>query len=516
MSTAGEAGARPAKAGRLHRTSIGALALTGASALRLILQFAMLPILARLIGPAEYGLVSLAMPFILLANVLSDGGMGYALGRQKDASPLLESTVFWLAGALGLALALFCCAAAFPMGLILHQPRLPVLIMALSPILLLNSLTAVSNGRIIREGRFAVFAAGDVISTGAGAAAAFAAALHGWGAWSLVAQQLVLWVCKMAWVTFKGGAAIGFRYRFEEARGLLRFGFSTIGAILADFVSRNVDSLIVGGVLGATSLGYYAMAYQIVRVPDMLISGPLYLYIFTAVSRTAHEGGKAAIQRLATAGLRLGSSALAPLFCGLALIADLAVSLVLGPKWLGAIVPLRYLAGAGFCFCMCSIMATTLMGLGRSALQLRMSLILGAVTVVVVAVAVRFGLGPVSGALAGGMALVCGYYIHQLAGDLKMPRLSLLASFAPAALGCAAMAGVVLLARRVLQNAPPVAELALMVGLGGAAYLAVLWAVARHRLLADARAFAHAQADKPSAETTAETAELTEMAAGAA
>ena len=63
------------KARRLHRTSFGALALTGASVLRLLLQFGLLPILARLVGPTEYGLVALAMPFILLANVLSDGGM---------------------------------------------------------------------------------------------------------------------------------------------------------------------------------------------------------------------------------------------------------------------------------------------------------------------------------------------------------------------------------------------------------------------------------------------------------
>jgi O-antigen/teichoic acid export membrane protein len=496
---------------KLHRTSVGALALTGASVVRLTLQFAMLPILARLVGPHEYGLVSLAMPFILLANVLSDGGMGYALGRQKDVSRSLEATVFWLTASIGVGLALLCCLAAFPMGWIMHQARLPWLIMALAPILLMNSLTAVSNGRIIREGRFAVFAGGDLISTAAGAATAFAAATHGCGAWSLVAQQLALWVCKLVWVTSRSGVRVRFHYRFEEAKGLLGFGVSTIGAILADFVSRNVDSLIVGGVLGAVSLGWYAMAYQIVRVPDMLISGPLYLYIFTAVSRTAHGGDKAAIQRLAKAGLRLGSAALAPLFCGLALVADLAVPLVLGDKWLGAITPLRWLTLAGLGFCLCSIMATTLMGLGRSALQLRMSLILASVTVVVVAAAVRFGLNPVAAALAIGMALVSLVYVHQLSGDLKMRRISLLSAFAPAALGCAAMAAAVLLARRLTAGLPPIAEFVLMIAVGATAYLAVVLVSSRRQLLADARAFLGAQADTPKAETLADTVELTDV-----
>jgi PST family polysaccharide transporter len=230
----------------------------------------------------------------------------------------------------------------------------------------------------------------------------------------------------------------------------------------------------------------------------MLISGPFYLYIFTAVSRAAHDGSPKAVQDLAAAGLRLGSAALAPLFCGLALVADLAVPLVLGDKWLGAIAPLRWLAGAGFCFCMCSIMATTAMGLGRSALQLSMSVILGITTIVVVALSVRFGLAAVSASLFGGMACVCALYIHRLSGELKMRRRTLLASLRPAAYGCAVMALTVIGARDAMDelHVPLLAEFIAMVLLGGAAYLAVVALVARHRLLGDAQAFAHAQADK--------------------
>lgn len=484
------------RSGRARRTSLGALALTGASALRLGLQFALLPILARIIGPAEYGLVAMAMPFILLANVLADGGLGYALGRQREASPALESTVFWLTGAIGAVLALACCAVAWPMGAILQQPKLPILIVALSPILLINGLTAVSNGRIIREGRFAVFAAGDLLSTLVGAAAAVTAALHGWGAWSLVAQQLVLWSIKLAWVTLNGGAAIGWRWRFEEVRGLLGFGVSTIGATLADFVARNLDSLIVGGVLGATALGHYAMAYQVVRAPDMLISGPLYLYIFTAVSRTV--GDKDGGARLAAAGLRLGSVVLAPLFSGLALVADLAVPLVLGPRWLGAVAPLQWLSAAGFFFCVCSILATTAMGLGRSGLQLGMSLALAATAVAAAALSVTFGLQAVSAALALGMGAISVVYIGQFARALGVPAAPLFAALAPAGTGVTVLALAVVGARIALAGASPLMDLVVAIVSGGLAYIVVLMLFRRH-LIADVRAFGRAQADGPAA-----------------
>ena len=517
MNIADPALGRGPRRGLLHRTSLGALAVSGAGALRLAFQFAVLPILARMVGPSEYGLVSMAMPFILLANVLADGGLVLALGRQREASQALESTTFWIAASIGACLALLICAAALPIGLAMREPRLPVLIMALSPILLMNSLTVVSNGRIIRERRFALFAGGDLISTVAGAAAALTAAAHGWGAWSLVAQQLVLWSCKLGWLTLRAGAQIRLIFRFDEVRGVLAFGANNLGSMLADFVSRNVDNMIVGGVLGATTLGYYAMAYQVIRVPDMLITGPFYYYIFTALSRAAHAGDDAAIQRLTQGGLRLGSTALAPLFCSLALTADLAVPLVLGGKWLPAIGALRWLSGAGFGFCICSMMAAMLTGLGRANLQLRLSIVLGAVTIMTVGAGVGFGLTPTAAALAAGMGLVSLFYLDQLARDLRTPRRALLATFAPATMGCAALAAAVTCARYLLRQAETdVIFLGSMLA-GLAAYALIVWAGSRRQLLADAQAFASAQEDdgsgpdRPQTET-AGNAELTPAA----
>jgi PST family polysaccharide transporter len=508
MSLAGEAQDTAPR-----RTSLGALANSGASAIRLVCQLGLLPILARLIGPADYGLVALAMPVVLLANVIADGGLVAALGRLRDAGRTVESTVFWMTVGIGLALALAVSAAALPIGLALRQPRLPWLILALSPILLMNSMMAVFNGRIIRERRFATFAMGDVMSTAAGAATALLAATHGWGAWSLVAQQLVLWVCKFAWITTRGGARIGFVFRFGEVRDLLSFGANTIGATMADFISRNIDNMIIGGVLGAAPLGYYAMAYQVLRVPDMLILGPFWFYIFTATSRVVHEGDRRAIQGLAVAGLRLLATALAPLFCGLALVSDLAVPLILGPKWTGAIGPLRFLAAAGFGFSICTIMAAVLLARGKAGLQFRLAVTLGLANIVTVGGAVRFGVEAASAALACGVAAVAFYYVDQLARDLKTTRAGLLRAFLPALLGCAALAVAVPLTRRLLRDAPPGAELAGAVLVGATAYVAVIWILARSHLLADVRAFSHAHADSRAADPDA-AAPGVEMALG--
>lgn len=498
MTSAPTPGApRRRPAGLLHRTSIGALAMSASSALRLGLQLAILPILARLIGPAEYGLVAMAMPFILFANVMADGGMALALGRRRVVSPELEATGLWMSTAVSAAIALGLVALAWPLGVLMHQPRLPWLIMALSPILVMNGVAAVSNARIIREGRFGVFAIGDLLSTLAGAAVALFAAVHGYGAWSLIAQQLVLWVAKLVWVTSNGRAAVRLTFRFGEAKALLNFGAHAIGAQLADYVSRNVDNLIVGAILGSTPLGYYAMAYQIVRVPDLLISGPLYLYIFTAVSRAAQDASAPPLQELVISAVRLASAAFAPLFCGLAIIADLAVPLVLGDKWHGAIVPLRWLAAAGFFFCVCSLVNAIYMALGRSADQLKLSLALGSATIVIVAATASFGLTVVSAALAVGVGLICGLYMRQVARALQMSQARLILAYAPAFAGVVAMAAALLAVRPLLAGAGPVTEIAMLVTIGALVYGGVVATVARKRLLEDGRVFARAQTDSP-------------------
>lgn len=490
-STAARPGGK--RAALLHRTSIGTLALTASSAIRLGLQFAMLPILARLIGPAEYGLVALAMPFILLANVLSDGGVGFALGHRRDVTRNVEATAFWLSASLGLGLALLCSAAAFPIGLAMDQPRLPALIIALSPILLLNALAAPANARVIREGRFSVFAGGDLIATLISAAVALAAAVNGFGAWSLVAQQLTLWFCKFAWVSVSARPHLGFIFDLAEAWRILRFGMHVVGATLADFMSRTLDNLIVGAVLGTTSLGFYAMAYQIVRVPDLLISGPLRLYIFTALSNAAHHS-PTEVKRLVVAGLRLGSAVVAPLLVGLALVADLAVPLVLGEQWEGAIGAMQRLALAGFFFCMCGVISVILMGLGRAALQFRMSLVLAGVTVAIVAGTAPFGLEAVTAGLVGGSGLVLGSYLHRLGKGLEISRRALAVAFGPTLVGVIAMTAAVAGTRGAVGHAPPLGEFALTVAVGGSVYPAVLLTLARRRLLDDLHAFVAAQA----------------------
>lgn len=483
--------ARGISSPRRAKPAIGALALSLSNMLRMGVQLAMLPVLARLVGPAEYGLVALAVPFVLFCNMLADAGLSQALARRPDVTPELESTVFWLAGGLGFGLSVFAAVAAWPLGLLMDQPRLPWLILALAPILTMSGFTAVSNARVIREGRFGVFAGGDFISTAAAAAVALTAALNGAGAWSLVAQQLTLWICKFLWVNFNARPTIRRYCRPSEVADLFRFGVHSIGSNLADFVARNLDNLIVGGVLGTMVLGWYAMAYQIVRVPDLIVSGPLYLYVFTAMSRAANAGDRSPAD-LVVSALRLAWTALAPIYVGLALIAPLAVEVVLGETWRPAASVMANLSAAGFGFANCLLLAAVVMGLGRSQIQLRMAALSAVATIAIVASTARFGLDVVSLSLGAGIFAIATIYLVVVTRSLNIAPQRIARAALPGLAGVVALVCGVEGARMIAGALPPGGRLIAEIGAGGIAYILAAGLIGRKSLIADARAFAKA------------------------
>ncbi|HEY4032074.1 MAG TPA: lipopolysaccharide biosynthesis protein [Caulobacteraceae bacterium] len=468
-----------------RRAFFGALALSGAQLVKLGLQFAVLPVLARILGPSDYGLVALAMPFILLANMVSDAGLGNALVRTPNPSRELESTVFWLSVLVCGALTLVIWVLAWPASSMLHEPRLPPILMALSSLLVVSGSLSVANARIMRERRFSVFAAGEICASAASAAAAIAAALAGFGPWSLVVQQLFLWTVKAVWVTTAARFRPALVCRPSLAGPHLSFGLHAAASNVTDFIGKNAPTVIVGAVLGVTEVGRYSLAFQLIRLPDSLISGPIYLAVFTAVARLGDDLPGAAA--LASRSLRGVASAVAPIFGGLLMVADLIVKLLLGPKWAGADAVLAQLAPAGFFICFYSIVSSVLMGLGHSKSQFRLTVLGALATGGAALIGSRFGLTGVATALSIAFFLLSPAYIGVLAGRLGLKPLDLASEIAPPLASTGVMMLAVGLVRSQVTHWSDVGQLAAAVAAGVAAFATALFVLSGRRLLADLR-----------------------------
>lgn len=422
------------------------------------------------------------MPLILLAGMISDAGLGNALVRERDSSRELEATVFWLSLGISATLAALICFVAVPVGRYLSEPDLVPIVIVLSIILPLGGSLAVPNARISRERKFGLFATSDVIGTLASSIAAIGAALMGAGAWSLVIQQCVLWIIKVCWLMPASGFRPAWVCKPSLALPYLSFGLHAVSADLATFANRNFPTMVIGSLLGVIAAGHYAMAYQIVRLPELIISGPIYLSFFVMVSGAANDRRRTRV--LALDGLRSAITALAPLFCGLALIADLAIQILLGPAWEATGPMLTLLAPAGFFLCTYNFVGAILMGLGRSDWRFGLIVLTSCFQAAGIAAGARFGADGVALGFSAGAALAAPAYLWVLSKEARIGIRSVARETLLPLIGTAAMGAVVFLIGKFFRLEPEL-QLATDIVCGGTVFVLVLTAGSGRRVWSD-------------------------------
>jgi PST family polysaccharide transporter len=243
--------------------------------------------------------------------------------------------------------------------------------------------------------------------------------------------------------------------------------------------------LIIGSVLGVVAVGQYAMAYQLVRIPEWILSAPLYLATFTAVAGLADQPATAG--QLSMRAIRMIATVVAPLFVGLALEADLLIGIFLGPKWLPAAPALSVLAFGGLFLCLYSVIGAVLMGLGRADLQLRLSLACGVAMIGGVVIGCRFGLTAATLGLSAGAALVFPLYVRALGRQLMKGAGPIVSTVAWPLAATAVMAGAVLFVRQEVTGWAPPLQLAGSVLTGVLTFLVVLAITAGRQLLEDVK-----------------------------
>src|SRR6185437_6774268 len=155
-------------------------------------------------------------------------------------------------------------------------------------------------------------------------------AFSGYGIWSLVGQQLALWITKAIWISAVARFRPRFVMRMKLARPLLRFSANNLAANVADFTGRATPIMIVSGILGIPAAGQYSMGYQLTNVVNTVVSNPVNVATFSAVAGAANRHAAASF---VTKTLRVLVIVVAPLCAGIMLTANLAAPLLLGAKW---------------------------------------------------------------------------------------------------------------------------------------------------------------------------------------
>lgn len=303
-------------------------------------------ILARLLTPDHFGLMSACMVVIRAAEVFTETGLGPALiqrqARVEDAVP----TAFSMQAARGVVLAAIVFALAPFVAEFYEQPRLTSLLEVLAAAMLLGGLSNLNTIALQKELRFRplfrlqqAVAVTDLVVT-------VSLALLLRDVWALVLGQVVKAVVAvlLSYALLPGRPRFGWDRRI--ARELLAYGRFITGVTVVVYVTTEIDNVVIGKVLGMQALGIYVVAYMLANLPATHLSKVISGVMFPAYSKLQDD--RSLLLRAYLETTRVVATVALPLAVGLAVLADELVTLVYGQAWRQAatVLPLLCVFGA--------------------------------------------------------------------------------------------------------------------------------------------------------------------------
>ncbi|GAB3048444.1 lipopolysaccharide biosynthesis protein [Stenotrophomonas tumulicola] len=366
----------------------------------IMIQICSIVVLSRLLAPDDFGIIAMITAITAFMGLFRDMGLSAASIQKGELSDEHTNALFWLNVAAGGLLTLLTMASAPLIAWFYDRPELQPVTLLLATTFVISSIGAQHSALMQRELRFGPKVAGDVAGALLTLVVSITLALFDQGFWSL------------AWGTVLGAALTTLMYlkgskfrpsmpkRTGGIRELLGFGANVTAFELVNYFHRNLDSVLIGRVWGAESLGHYSRAYQMMMLPISSLRAPINAIAFPVLSRLQHNPAEFRTFYCRIASLLAFLSM--PLMAFLIINSENVVSIALGKQWI-AVAPIFALLGiTGFIQPVASLRGLVLLSLG----QTRLYLAWGIVNAAVVSVAFLIGVswGPTGVALAYAIA----------------------------------------------------------------------------------------------------------------
>lgn len=301
-------------------------------------------ILARVLGPEQFGTFAVAMVAMMAVLSFNELGVSLAIVRWPSDPRRIAGTVNTISVA---SSALFCCAAwaaAPAYAQAMGSPEATDVVRLLILSVMLNGIVAGPAALLQRDFRERTRMGIDLVNVWSGTLLSLILALAGWGAMSLAVGRIVGSLISV--VLFLRAPTVPFRLEWnrEYVRPLLRFGLPLAGTSAIVFAVGYADQLTVGGMLGAVALGYYVLALNLSNWPVSLVSQPLRRVAPATFSVLQRD--KQQLRDVMLKLMSLMAAVLTPAFLALAGASVPLVRLVYGEVWLPAAAALTWLVVA--------------------------------------------------------------------------------------------------------------------------------------------------------------------------
>lgn len=306
---------------------------------RQALQLFMIFLLSRILGPAEFGLMSMVTSFSMLAEIVRNMGTGAAIIQNKSITDDILDTAFCFNVVTGLFLFMLFFIGAPLIADFFRQRELTSLIRVFASVYIIGSLNIVQEALLQKNMEFKRLFYMDLISVIVSGAVAILMAMNGWGVWSLVFQYIVMITCSTIVLWYTSAWKPSLRFKSNTFQQISRYSLSLFIHDVVYFFGRDTDKFLIGRWLGAATLGIYYRAYMLMLLPVNQINTVITKVMFPALS--VLQDDPEAMRKLYLKATHFISFISFPSLCLLFISAEPLIQLLLGSKWLGVVNYLR-------------------------------------------------------------------------------------------------------------------------------------------------------------------------------
>lgn len=434
-------------------------------------------VLARLLTPAEFGLVAMLSVFVGIASILVEGGLGAALVQSGNPSQTDKSTLFWAQVALGAVLGGGLALCGPVIATLLQQPSLAPMCIAFGINILISAPASIQTNLAIREMAFAAPVTIGLVAQIVAGVAAVVAALNGAGPWAIILQGMVSSAIYTGCLWFVLPWRPSFSFSVASLRRYSSFGVFTVLTGMFGELENRIGSLLIGRFMGAAETGQYQRAVGLQVLLSRLLSGIVTRVAFPAFS--AIQADKPRLLNAVREASFINMALTAPAMWGIALLSEPLTLLIFGPAWASSAPVLTAACFAGGFYSIYAVGSKTLRAIGHARLAFVHQLVRAIGVFLVCALTYHHGLAVLAWAQALFLIACLLMTMVSLSRRLGYPMVAQFGDALPTVVSGAAMTGVVLLLDHQLRGLGELQLVILSAAAGASVFVGTMLATIR-------------------------------------
>ncbi len=354
-----------------------------------IVNLLVMIILARHLGPSDFGLIGMLLIFFVLSNTIINGGFTFALIQKQNKKEIDYSTAFICNIAMSLIIYAILFFSAPYIASFYQEPKLIGISRTYFIILLIDSLSLISRAKATNDLNFAIMTKIRLCAMLFSSSIAILFAINGAGVWAIVAKVIVFSTVNLILLTYFIHPIKNIRFSFVSFKSLFSFGSKLMVTQIASNIVNNLQVAFIGKSFSLTEAGYYTQSMNITNIMSTALTEVTNTVTFPVLSKVQTDVDR--LIKIYKKIIKTTAFIAFPAMVGFSLVAEPFVRLFFSEKWLPSVPIIQVLSLAAVFLPISAINLNLLNAIGRSDLFMKADFIKLPITLGILIFSIQYG-----------------------------------------------------------------------------------------------------------------------------